>query len=55
VLLWLTATLWLATRRSPTRPPQPHPAIVYAALVVAAVFTIARNLPAAWQPIDRFF
>ena len=32
-------------QRKPLRWPQPPPAVIYAALVVATVFTVIRNLP----------
>ncbi len=32
-------------QRKPLRLPQPRPAVIYAALTVATVFTVVRNLP----------
>ncbi|MDT7814456.1 MAG: hypothetical protein QOJ42_4372, partial [Acidobacteriaceae bacterium] len=36
---------WRLLRRRALRWPEPPPAIIYAALTLAAVFTLIRNLP----------
>jgi hypothetical protein len=40
---------WRFLQRKVLRGPQVAPAAIYAALIVAAVFTIERNLPVRWR------